>query len=557
MSENRWRVHQRRHPDLLEHLCLLRGFKSQDLMPDFELHLHDPFLLPNIAGACRLIEEAITNKWHVTIFGDYDADGTPASAILSLMLSQLGVAHEVVLPTRHTGYGLRPDQVRLVAERSNLLITVDTGISSVEEIQLAKELGLKVIILDHHLPGSSLPPADAVVDPHLPESQYPFPHLCGCALAYKLVVALGRTHPSLSDRFSKWLLDLVAISTVADMMPLLGENRALVHYGLIVLRQNRRRGIRALLAQAGLDANLLDARSLGFILGPRLNAAGRLGDNAPAYELLKADSDESADALAADIEAANTARQALVAKVMVEADELLFEQNNSSDSVYLIAKEGWPSGVVGLVAGKIAAKYARPVLVATFEAGVARGSARSIDAYPMVTALSGQAPLLTTYGGHAAAAGFSLPEKNWLSFAQNLKKTAATVLTPELLTHTYLVDAELEQNDVNRRSIDALTKLQPYGLGNGRPLFLLRQAKLTDIRRIGRSNQHLKSRLITPNHQLESIAFGLADRLGTAPPNLDCIGHLEVNRWNNRETLQFQIIDYRPSSDTFDWITNG
>lgn len=284
----RWCVHVRRQPKLLDHLCDLRGIADSDLSPDYARHLHDPMLLPDMDNACDLIEQAVAGKWHVTIFGDYDADGTPASAILSLMLDQIGLEHEVVLPTRLTGYGLRLEQVKEIATRSKLLITVDTGVTSVAEIALAKELGLKVIILDHHLPLDELPPADAIVDPHRIDSQYPFSHLCGCALAYKFVVALGNKFPALAERFSKWLLDLVAVSTVADMMPLTGENRVLVHYGLLVLRQNRRPGMQALLAAASVDVKALTAGTLGFTVGPRLNAAGRLGDNMPAYELLTA-----------------------------------------------------------------------------------------------------------------------------------------------------------------------------------------------------------------------------------------------------------------------------
>lgn len=507
--------------------------------------------------ACQLIRDADKKRWHVTVFGDYDADGTPASAVLSLMLTKLGIRHDVVLPTRASGYGLRTDHIQAIAKASQLLITVDTGISSYEEVRLAKELGLRVIILDHHLPPETLPPADAVVDPHRTDSQYPFAHLCGCALAYKLVVALGKHFPVLSEGFSKWLLDLVAVSTVADMMPLVGENRALVHYGLIVLRQNRRPGLKALLDQARIEPHSLDARSLGFVIGPRLNAAGRLGDNAPAYELLVADSEERASTYAQEIEGANAKRQEIVGNIMTEAERLLFQQNKQDDRVYVLSEPNWPAGVVGLVAGKLTGKYARPVLVATIENGVVRGSARSIEAYPIVSALAEQKDLLSSYGGHAVAAGFSLTEKNWPRFVDQLKASATQKLSLDLLRHTHVVDAELQAQDFSRRSIDNLTRLEPHGLGNSRPLFLLKQAKLKNIRRIGKQSQHVKGNLVTADNELEALAFGMADDVPSLDGQIDYIGHLEVNRWNNRDSLQFQIIDYRPANDTFDWILNG
>lgn len=557
LAPNRWRVHARQDSDLLKHLCALRGFSAEVLSPDYATHLHDPFLLPDMEQACQIVREAVDASWHVTVFGDYDADGTPASAILSMMLTQLGLAHDVVLPTRATGYGLRPEQVRDIAKRSQLLITVDTGVTSVEEIRLAKELGMRVIVLDHHLPQATLPAADAVVDPHRSDSQYPFAHLCGCALAYKFVVALGTEFPQLSERFSKWLLDLVAISTVADMMPLIGENRALVHYGLLVLRQNRRPGLRALFATAGVEVEALNAGILGFVIGPRLNAAGRLGDNYPAFELLTAPDDSAAQRLAAVIEEANSQRQTLVQDVMEKAQKQLLRDNTLTDSILLLAKEGWPSGVVGLVAGKLSGQYARPALVATFEDDVAKGSARSIESYPIVDALQRHADLLGSFGGHASAAGFSLPRSKWPDFVAALKRDAAERLRADDLRRTFVVDAELVKDDLAKRSVDSLEKLQPFGLGNGRPLFLLRDAQLRDMRKIGREGRHLKSRVVACGEEIDCVAFNCDDSLHQAEVPIDCIGHLEVNRWNDRESVQFQLIDYRLSGEPVEWIANG
>jgi single-stranded-DNA-specific exonuclease len=541
----------------LGHLCQIRGLTVDGLKPDYATHLHDPMLLPDIERACSLIGEALTHKWHVTIFGDYDADGTPAAALLSMALTELGIAHAVMLPTRQSGYGLRLEQVESIAQSSQLLITVDTGVSAIEEIKRAKELGLSVIVLDHHLPPPTLPNADAVIDPHRLDSLYPFADLCGCALAYKFVVALGRTFPALSERFSKWLLDLVAVSTVADMMPIIDENRALVHYGLVVLRQNRRPGFKALLDRAGLDPTTLTASALGFAIGPRLNAAGRLGDNSPALELLRADASRAND-WAVKVEAANTQRQALVQEVMEAARASLFQQNDPADFIYILGSEGWPAGVVGLVAGKLSAEYARPVLVATFEPTIARGSARSIEQYPIVEALGRQTRFLDSFGGHTSAAGFTLQRSNWDNFVAKLKTDARSHMRPDWLRKTFYVDAELERDDVTHRVADELELLQPHGLGNYRPTFLLRGVTFRDTARIGRDGRHLRSQIRNQACQIEGIAFGQADQLLplTSSP-LNIIGHLEVNRWRSQERLQFQIIDYKPAGATVEWIAHA
>ncbi|MEX2361595.1 MAG: DHH family phosphoesterase, partial [Patescibacteria group bacterium] len=230
MSDYIWKLYDRKETDLISHLCRIRAIDPKALEPDFTEHLHNPNLLPDMAIARALLREAVEKKWSVTIFGDYDADGTPAAAVLAMTCERLGLTHQVILPTRKTGYGINMETIEGIKDSCQLLITVDTGITAIEEVALAKKYAIKVIIIDHHLPKSIIPNADAVIDPFVPSSKYPFKYLCGCALAYKLVVALQEDFPQqITVGFSKWLLDLVAISTVADMMPIVGENRVLVH----------------------------------------------------------------------------------------------------------------------------------------------------------------------------------------------------------------------------------------------------------------------------------------------------------------------------------------
>ncbi len=550
---SRWRYFSRRHSNLLEHLCDLRGFDRDKLTPDYSLHLHDPNLLSGMSQARKIVVEAVKEKWPVTVFGDYDADGTPASALLYQLLKHVGLDVEVVLPTRSSGYGLRSEQVTEIGKRSKLLITVDTGITAVAEIALARKLGMKVIVLDHHLPGAELPEANALIDPHLETSEYPFKDLCGCALAFKLAMALREDFSTITDSFCKWQLDLVAISTVADMMPLIDENRALVHYGLIVLRQNRRPGLKALLEIAGVKSEEISATTLGFVIGPRLNASGRLNDNRPALELLIADDPKEAEQLARQVNEANSKRQLIVEEVLAEAEQLLFEQNNPNDLVFTLYKEGWPSGVVGLVAGKICSQYLRPVIVGSLSDGTIKASARSIDAYSIVDALTKGSSLLETYGGHRQAAGLSLNEKNWNKFSTILKKDASELLSDSDLRQQFIADAMLEKKDLDIPVAKQLELLQPFGLGNQRPLVILPQAEISRVRIIGQKNNHLKLTLNSLGQTVDGIGFNMASRFEANPiKGANFLGYLENNIWQGRESLQLRLVDYLPNEATIE-----
>ena len=293
----RWLSVRRTQENLFDHLLAIRGFTAKDLEDNYG-EIHNPNTLPDIDRAVDLIIEAKTQGYSAAIFGDYDADGTPGAAVLSILLDQLKIPHQVFIPTREKGYGLKKEAIDALDPNTKLLITVDNGIKAVEEIKYAHEKGMKVLVLDHHLPGDELPEADALVDTFVKKSKYPFNGLCGCALAYKLTVALEEKVPELNKNLSKWFLDLVAISTVADMMPPVDENRQLVKFGLKVLGKSRWPGVKALLAAAKVEPKNLNETTLGFVLGPRLNATGRMGDNQPALDLLLSKDASSAAKLA-------------------------------------------------------------------------------------------------------------------------------------------------------------------------------------------------------------------------------------------------------------------
>lgn len=548
LRPTRWQVQPRQSDDLLEHLCRLRSFDHTQLEPNYEDQLHDPFLLPDMKIACELIERAVAEKQTVTIFGDYDADGTPASALLSIVFNQLGVKNSVLLPTRETGYGLRREDILAIAKTSQLLVTVDTGITSVEEITAAKELGLKVIVLDHHLPKETLPPADAVVDPFVENSKYPFPNLCGCALAFKLSEALATIFPNLlTPSFRKWLLDLVAVSTVADMMIMRGENRVLVHYGLKVLRKNRRLGLSSLLKVAGIEASTIDAGIIGYAIGPRLNASGRLGDNRPALDLLTATDRVKAEAIAAEIEKSNRTRQQLVETVLKDAEAKLFQQNSLDDRFFVLTDSAWQPGVLGLVAGKLAANYQRPVVVLTKKGTQFVGSGRSPQTYRLIDGLSSQQQHLTRFGGHSAAAGLAVEADNLEKFTEGVKAHAAGVLTDTDLLPLKRSEAVLRSDEVTLSNARKIQQLSPFGLENAQPLLIVPEVIMSQPKTIGRNNNHIKSRGRISGQEFDIIGFGLASThlAQNYDQPMDCMGYLEENVWNNIRKLQLRVVDYR------------
>lgn len=554
MEKTRWHIYRRPKGSLVEHLCRIRQIPLASLQPSFTEHLHSPGLLPDMAQARQLIREAVKGKWHCTVFGDYDADGTPAAAILSLAFDRIGLAHQVILPTRETGYGLRLEDIPSIAKTSQLLITVDTGIGSIEEIALAKKLGMKTIILDHHLPKDKLPSADAIVDPYIEHSRYPFNDLCGAALAYKLVLALRTDFPKeLSEGFCKWLIEIVAIATVADMMPLVGENRVIVHFGLQTLAKTRRPGLIGLMNVAGINPQTLSAATLGFAIGPRFNASGRLNNNRPVFELLKTTSLDEALVIAQTLEQANRQRQNLVSEVLLEATNVLWRQNSSDDHLIVLRGDAWPSGVLGLVAGKIVAMSNRPTIVLTKTNHGYAGSARSIEGFSMIDALEGSKKLLSRFGGHRQAAGLAIAQKDFDGFVDTIKAHAKTVLTKDDLRPIIEIDSELSPDELQSETVLEIEQLAPFGYKNPQPLFLIKSINLSRPTVIGSAGNHLKWRVDQGGAPLEVVGFGLAERFLAAPVEIaDIVGSLELNQWNGHSRLQIKLKDYRPPGQPID-----
>lgn len=492
------------HP-VIEQILLNRGVSSREelqafLNPTFE-HEHDPFSLKGMSDAVERLNTALEQDEKVLIHGDYDADGVTAAALLSEAFSAYGLDNEVYIPTREDGYGLQREAIHMAkAQGFTLIVTVDCGITACAESELARELGIDLIITDHHTPGEDIPQATAVINPKLANCTYPYKDLAGVGVAYKLAAAL------LGDD-ARELLDLVAVGTVADLAPLTGENRLYVREGLEEL--GTRVGLAALMQVAGLKRERITAGNVAYTIAPRLNAAGRLQNaNLPLELLLTSDIERAMD-IAEQLNAFNRERQDIEQTILQEAMTMV---DLTSKSIVLYAPH-WPHGVVGIVASRLVERFYRPtVLLCRDESGQLRGSGRSVAGFSLVEALRKCEVYLERCGGHSMAAGLSLQEENLASFIEAFGEVTAGI-SEDLLVPRLRIDAELEWVDISEEFVSQLEQLAPFGMGNPQPLFAVNRAKLTDIRTVGKQNEHLRLGLVGDKGQVFSgLMFGQAAR---------------------------------------------
>ncbi len=545
------------YPKAITQLLANRGLRDDQaiarfLSPSYTEDLHDPLLLSGLAGAADRLSQAIAAQQRIVVHGDYDADGITAAALLSEVLTQLGGTVSVFLPNRYQeGYGVAAATLRrLQREGAELVVTVDCGISNGEAIAESEAAGLPVIVTDHHLPPRKLPQCVAVVNPNLPRDPYPNKSLTGVGVAFKLAQQLLR-QGTLSQRqqeaTEKWLLDLVAIGTIADLAALTGENRALVRYGLTVLARCRRPGLAALMRVAGI--NRPTAQSIGFGLAPRLNAAGRLGDPSVALALVQAKDQPTAEALAAELQQLNQQRQTLTGEALEAARSQLGPVGDERRA--LVVDGTWSSGLAGLVAGRLVEEYHRPALVVERGKQVSVGSARSIAALNIVEALAAQKSLLSKFGGHAGAAGFSLPTEKLAAFRAAIERYASQHISAEDLVPTLAVEAVIEPDELSFSLLEFLEQFEPFGVDNPQPLLLLRRVTVTQRSSVGSRGEHLKLQVALENgHHLPAVCFRHEDRLRHTVRRgdlLDLVGYPVSNSFRNQQTLEWHVSDLRPS----------
>ncbi|MBI5621597.1 single-stranded-DNA-specific exonuclease RecJ [Candidatus Falkowbacteria bacterium] len=565
-----------------------RGLDTQEKIdeffnPDYEGDIHDPLLFADMAKAVERIFTAIQTGQKVMVHGDYDADGVTSSVIMVSVLKKLAAVFgpageaaddhiDIFIPHRELdGYGLKEKNILEFAKAGvSLVITVDCATSNVREVQLASEQGMEVIITDHHQAGHTLPAAYAMINPNVPGEPYPFKFLSGAGVAFKVAQALIHQAKTKAPKenweaFEKWLLDLVAIGIVADVMPLLGENRTLVKYGLVVLNKTSRLGLRALLFKAGIGGNGrmanglrdllpkagLNTYSIAFQIGPRLNAAGRMDHANTAYGLLMTTDPAEAETLSDQIQESNTARQTLTETIMRTAAPACQEQVTANHQLLVIYGNDWPTGVLGLVAGKLMDQFGRPVIVASFYQGKVVASGRSLPQFDLFVALGQQEKYFTNFGGHPAACGFTLQDPQSVeAFQRDIQAAADAQLAGVQFGALLEIAAEIDLAAITWGLYDELEKMEPFGEANRRPLFLLRQLAVDGVEPLGKDQTHLKLMVKQANGLVRKlIGFGLASSFGhlRRGDHVDAVVEVGVNEWNGNRELQMKVVDMKMS----------
>ncbi|HEX4803699.1 MAG TPA: single-stranded-DNA-specific exonuclease RecJ [Myxococcaceae bacterium] len=537
-----------------------RGYATPDTAAAFLADgigaLPNPFLLKGLRAAVLRVCDAIRSGQRITLYGDFDVDGVCSTALLALFLRELGANVSTYIPNRlGEGYGLNLAAIETLAQQgTRVLITLDCGTTSVAEVSRANALGLDVIVIDHHSIPSQLPPALALINPHQPGCDYPTRHLCAAGVAFNFCLGLRkelreqgffekRREPNLRS-----MLDLVALATIADVVPLTGANRILVKHGLEEIARAARPGIRALKEVAGIFPGPMSTGQVGFRLGPRINAAGRLHDASLGLQLLCAETIEAARPLAHSLDAANLERQRIEQDILAQA--LRQVEQHSQTKALVLHSELWHPGVIGIVASRVVERFHRPTVLVAVKEGIGRGSARSIDGFHLVSALQDCAGHLLKYGGHRQAAGLSIEASRLPAFSQAFAAVAAQKLSDEDIVPCCRVDAVVSLSELSPEAAKGIEVLGPFGPGNPEPIFascdLAARPQVVASKREGRAG-HLKLRFDSAP-RLGAIGFGMAEQLPLAQQKVDLAYQLSVEQWNGMEQLSLRLKALRAST---------
>lgn len=545
----------RNYPPIVRQILFNRGYATAaqaetflEAQTDFDTH---PFQMTGMQASADRIRYAIAHHESIAIYGDYDVDGVTATALLTQALKALGGNVRPYIPNRFDeGYGLNPEALDSLKEDGvKLVISVDCGIRSPNEAAHARTLGLDLIITDHHHPAEELPPAFAILNPKQPADAYPDKDLAGVGVACKLAEALlleSELQATERARFLNGLLDLVALGTVADLAPLTGENRHLVRRGLEQMRSTQRQGLFSLANVAGLNLSRVTAGDIGFVLGPRLNAAGRLDSALAAYELLVTSDIRRAGDLAQKLDRQNRERQALTQQIQEQAEVLARADEEDAPLLFAIHPEFNP-GVVGLAASRLAEIYYRPAIVGQLGKETLRCSCRSIPELHITNALDECADLLVQHGGHAAAAGFTARVENLEALKARLKEIARRELGGRDLRPTLSADIEVPLSAMHPDLLRYLTKLQPTGYGNPEPIFVSRGVQVKSARQVGANGKHLKMTVSDGQITFDAIGFRLGHLYENLPSRVDLMYAFETNEYNGRISLQLNLKDVKPA----------
>lgn len=541
---------------LFARLLINRGIRDSRsakifLSPELD-QLHSPFLLNDMTPAVSKIREAIEGGKKILVYGDYDVDGITGVALLVLILQRMGALVSYYIPHRiREGYGLNKGAIEKASrEGIGLIITVDCAVSALEEVAYARKFGIEVVITDHHEAGESLPHAVAVIDPRRRDSSYPFNGLAGVGVAFKLAQALQAQNnkgPHLSASLGEHL-DLVALGTIADVVPLTGENRILVKHGLKTLAQTERPGLGALMEVAGLKGKELTAGQVGFILAPRINAGGRIGEAERGVRLLLANSREEALPLANSLDRENRLRQEMETQTVDEAIEKVKEEMDlDQERVIVLSDDGWHPGVIGIVASRLVERFYRPAILIALDEEMGKGSARSIEGFHLLQALTECQDLLLSFGGHSQAAGLTISREKINLFRERINEVAQSQLETQDLIPKLNIDAQLSLKEMSLELIESLHRLHPFGAGNPKPVFSSTQADLLAPPFLV-GNNHLKLRLTDGTVVREAIGFRMGDKLselGGKTSPVDLAYSLEINQWEGGKSVQLHLKDIK------------
>ena len=537
-------------PTLLAAVLSARGIRTweeaQLLISSREEHLLDPMLMKDMDRAVARVQIALDRKEKIAVYGDYDVDGITSTCLLTRYLSGLGGDVTPYIPGRlEEGYGLNREAVTALADQGiTLIITVDCGITAVDEVDYAASLGVEVVITDHHSCKERLPAAVAVVDPHRPDCPYPFKGLAGVGVALKLAMAVAG--PDRAAAVLKEYRDLAAIGTVADVMPMTGENRAIVSQGLQDLNPPRRLGLAKLVECAGLGDKPITSVSVGYTLAPRINASGRMGRAEVAAELLLTQDEYRAVELAQELCTLNRERQGIEGDIFLQSVQRL--DRVPQQGAVVLADPSWHQGVVGIVASRLAEKYGCPTFMICLDNGLGKGSCRSWGGVNLFELLKESAPLLENFGGHALAAGFTVREENIPALAQSLRRAVEEHGHGDALPSELEADAVVAPAELTVEAVEALDLLEPCGTGNPRPVLVVRGAQIQSMAQVGRG-RHLKMRLESRGCSLDAIFFSAdAQQLGLSlGGRIDVAFYPQINEFRGMRTVQLQVIDLQPA----------
>ena len=506
---------------------------------------HDPFLMPDMEIAINRLLKAIENNQKIIIYGDYDADGITSTTVLKLFLEERGMDVSTYIPNRlNEGYGLNKGAIKKIYDDGfRLMVTVDCGISGIEEVEYANSLGIEMIITDHHEPAESLPNAIAVVDAKRKDNEYPFNQLAGVGVVFKVIQALSMRLGLDEKEYLKYL-DIVCIGTISDIVPLVDENRVIAKLGLKLVAQTRNIGLRALIEIIGFKN--IDSSSVSFGIAPRINACGRMGNEKLALDLFLCKDKDEVTKLAVKLNEYNIERQSIEKQMYDEAAEII-DENEKDKACIIVGKEGWHHGIIGIVSSKITEMYFKPSILICFDGNEGKGSGRSIPGFDLHEALMNCKQYLKKFGGHAMAVGVTVDKSEFGKFKSELEEYAKSCNVDKIVP-IINVDSELALKDINVEAVKSLSLLEPYGEANKMPLFLFRNLKINSIRSLS-EGKHLKLSLKDENFMVDAIGFNMGElsEKYLLDDKVDVVGNLDINSYGGNETVQIVLKDIRKS----------